>query len=212
MSDSAGITLPEWQQTPAQGYLTAAEIAQVDRVMDRLLPEDTARQMPGAVRAGVSNYLTLLLAKSEATTYREIVDWRKLYRESLAALEQWSQSTHGAALTALDDAKIDGLIRGLEQGNLVGFAPAAPQQQTLFKTFLRHMQQGCFGDPRWGGNKGKIMWRALGCLQAPETSEQIQNDPLHPLNREENCSATSTFVFRLQIKNQSSVHHRQFLR
>lgn len=176
-------TMPEWQQTPAAGYLTAIEIAQVDRIMDRMLPEDLARQIPGAVRAGVSNFISLLLAKSEETTYREIGAWRKLYRESLVALEQWSQDTHGSGLVALDDGKIDGLIRGLEQGNLAGFPPAAPQQQVLFKTFLRHMQQGCFGDPRWGGNKGKIMWRALGYLQAPETPAQIQNDrlPLLPL-------------------------------
>jgi hypothetical protein len=178
MSEHDTMTVPEWQQTPAQGYLTAVEIAQIDRIMDRMLPEDLARQIPGAVGAGVSNFISLLLAKSEVTTYREIVDWRKLYRDSLVALEQWSQTTHGTALVALDDAKIDGLIRGLEQGNLAGFTSAAPQQQTLFKTFLRHMQQGCFGDPRWGGNKGKIMWRALGYLQAPETPGQIRNDSL----------------------------------
>ena len=176
------MTVPEWQQTPAQGYLTTAEIAQIDRIMNRLLPEDLPRQIPGAVRAGVSNFISLLLARSEATTYHEIVDWQKLYRDSLVALEQWSQTTHGAALVSLDDAKVDGLIRGLEQGNLGGFTAATPQQ-TLFKTLLRHMQQGCFGDPRWGGNKDKIMWRALGYLQAPETPEQLQYDrlPILPL-------------------------------
>ena len=125
MSEHDTMTVPEWQQTPAEGYLTAAEIAQIDRIMDRMLPEDPARQIPGAVRVGVSNFISLLLAKSEVTTFREIIDWRKLYRDSLAALEQWSRTTQSTALVALDDTKIDGLIRGLEQGNLAGFAPAA---------------------------------------------------------------------------------------
>ena len=178
MSEHDTITLPEWQRTPEKGFLTSAETAQIDRLMSRVLPEDRERQIPGAVTCGVSNYISLLLAKSEVTTFREIADWRKLYRDSLVALEQWSQATHNAALVDLNDAQIDALIRGLEQGNLTGFTSEASRQQTLFKTFLRHMQQGCFGDPRWGGNKDKIMWRALGYLQSPETSAQIQNDHL----------------------------------
>lgn len=183
MSNSKTITVPEWQQQPEKGYLTPTEIAQIDRIMDRLLPEDPVRQMPGAVRAGASNFISLLLAKSETTTFREIADWRNLYRDSLASLEQWSQTAHGVALVSLGNAQIDTLISSLEQGNLADVNWTASQQQTLFRTFLRHMQQGCFGDPRWGGNAGKIMWRALGCLQTPETSEQIRNDqlPLIPL-------------------------------
>lgn len=178
MSASDTFTVPEWQQIPTQGYLTPAEIAQIDRIMDRMLPDDPARHIPGAMRCGVSNFISLLLTKSEVTTFREIPDWRKLYRDSLVVLEQWSQARHGTALVDLDDAKVDALIRGLEQGNLAGFPPSASQQQTLFKTFLRHMQQGCFGDPRWGGNKDKMMWRALGYLQSAETPAQIQSDHL----------------------------------
>lgn len=175
------VTLPEWQQAPVEGFLTETEVLQLNRIMDRLLPEDRARQIPGAVSVGASNYVSNLLAKSETTTYREIADWRILYRESLAALNQRSQATHGVALSDLADDKVDAMISGLEQGNLAGFGWPAAKQQTLFKTYLRHMQQGCFGDPRWGGNQGKRMWRALGYLQTPETPEQIEDDQLPEL-------------------------------
>lgn len=41
-------------------------------------------------------------------------------------------------------------------------------QIVFFRTLLRHCLQGCFADPRWGGNKDKIIWRAMGYLQPPE--------------------------------------------
>jgi gluconate 2-dehydrogenase gamma chain len=171
------IDIPEWQQTPAQGFFNETQLAQLNRLMDRLLPEDPARQMPGAVRAGAAEFISLLLNKTGATYY-EIPDWRAQYPKWLDALEQWSQGVHGTSLADLDDAKVDTLISALEQGTLTGSSLAAPQQPAVFKTIWRHMLQGCFGDPRWGGNKGKIMWRAIGYLQTPETAGQIENDRL----------------------------------
>ncbi len=167
------VPIPEWQQHPADGFLNTEEVTQLDRIMDRLLPEDPIRQIPGALRAGASQYVSLLLAKTVAT-YVEIPDWQKLYRSSLQLLNNWSIATYSTPLALLDEMKIDDLIRGLEAGNLINVALSPSQQQILFKTFLRHMQQGCFGDPRWGGNKDKIMWRAMGYLQQPETAIQIQ--------------------------------------
>jgi gluconate 2-dehydrogenase gamma chain len=38
----------------------------------------------------------------------------------------------------------------------------------LFTTLRRHCIQGCFADPRWGGNKNKVMWRGIGYLQPAE--------------------------------------------
>jgi len=175
--------VPEWQQRPAQGFLASAQILQLNRIMDRLLPADPQRQMPGAVEAGAAEFVSLLLAKSPQTTFHEIADWQVLYPKALAALDQWSQATHSTALASLGSEDADEMIRGLEEGNLAGLAESPATQKLWFKTFLRHMQQGCFGDPRWGGNKGKLMWRALGYLQAPETSTQIKNDqrPTIPL-------------------------------
>ena len=44
--------VPAWLQRPAKGYLTPAEIAQVDAIFARILPADHPRQIPGAVDAG----------------------------------------------------------------------------------------------------------------------------------------------------------------
>jgi len=171
------VTVPPWQQTPAKGFLSVAQLAQLSRVMDRLLPEDTDRQVPGAKQAGAAQYISLLLSK-DAATYYEIPDWQRLYPQWLEALEVWSQSTYGGTLSTLDDTKIDGVISALEQGTLTNTTLSAADQKTCFKTMWRHMLQGCFGDPRWGGNKDKVMWRAIGYLQTPETAQQLKNDKL----------------------------------
>lgn len=169
--------VPEWQRHPGNGRLSAAELEQLRRIMDRLLPGDKSQSMPGAVDAGAAEFVSLLLAKSPETTFHEITEWRVLYPAALAALDQWSQTTQGTPLANLEDTKVEDILKGLENGTLAGLATPETTQKLWFKTFLRHMLQGCFGDPRWGGNKDKIMWRALGYLQTPETSEQITNDP-----------------------------------
>ncbi len=172
--------LPAWQQTPATGYLTPVETAQLDRLFDRLFPEDPARHWPGAVKAGAARFVSLLLAR-DVDTYWEIPKWRTNYRAWLAALDAWATQTHGQPLANLAPDRLDALMGGLETGTTPGLALDLAGQQLLFKTLLRHCYQGCFGDPRWGGNQNKIVWRALGYLQQPETTDQIAQDPLPAL-------------------------------
>jgi gluconate 2-dehydrogenase gamma chain len=200
MNNQTFPSAPEWLKPPPQDFLNEEEIARLDAIFNRILPADPKRHIPGATQAGASLFLNRLLAMPPEIYY-EIEGWRLLYPLALKALEQFCRQSHGQKMAEIDDAKMDALIAGLEQGQIAELSIAAAlaeldetqlgrikelifrgrltalslknnqielNQQILFKTLLRHCLQGCFADPRWGGNKDKIMWRAFGYLQPAE--------------------------------------------
>ncbi|MGH3933379.1 MAG: gluconate 2-dehydrogenase subunit 3 family protein [Pseudonocardiaceae bacterium] len=153
---------------PHSGFLSAVEQRQLDAVFAQIVPRDPARRIPGATDAGAARFVSLLLAM-DAAVYDEIPAWRLLYRAALAALDAHSRQIHGTSLEQLADPEMIMLLKRLEQGQLTPLElPAGTTQPTVFKTFWRHCLQGCFADPRWGGNQDRIMWRWLGYLQQPE--------------------------------------------
>ena len=146
-------------------FLTESEMKQLDAIFARILPADHTRQIPGAIEAKASRFVSQLLAM-EPSVYFEIPIWRTLYRDSLAALDAYCKTNFNTGLVETASTRIDELLSKLETGNATGLDSL--DQKILFMTFRRHCIQGCFADPRWGGNDGKIMWRALGYMQAPE--------------------------------------------
>ena len=191
---------PAWLSQPAKGALTQEETARLDAIFARILPSDPARHIPGAVKVGASAYVSQLLAMP-FETYFEIEGWFLFYPLGLSALERFCTGQHQQKLTEIDDAKMNALIAGLEQGQIAGLSIAEEMskidpklvermkelvaenrlttltlkndrleinQPMLFKTLWRHCLQGCLADPRWGGNKDKLMWRAIGYLQPAE--------------------------------------------
>ncbi len=153
---------------PVSGFLTEAEEKQLEAIFAQILPRDPGRRIPGATDARAARFVSRLLAM-DAAVYDEIPAWRPLYQAALAALDGYSRQAHAKALAELTDAEMTALLQQLEQGKLDPLTlPPGLTQQTLFKTFWRHCIQGCFADPRWGGNENRIMWRWLGVLQEPE--------------------------------------------
>lgn len=147
-------------------FLTADEEAQLEALFAGIFPRDPARRIPGAVDAGAAEFVSRLLAMDPGV-YDEIPAWRPLYRSGLVALEAHAQATHGHGLAELTAEETTALLGALETGQLAGLPPEVPQA-LLFKTLLRHCLQGAFADPRWGGNRDRVMWRWLGCHGAPE--------------------------------------------
>ena len=93
--------------------------------------------------------------------------WQESYPVWLEKLDQAAMTLFGAALEALPEENVTALLRQLEQRQIASFGTGA-EQQTAFDTIWRHCLQGCWSDPRWGGNRDRIMWRWLGYLQEAE--------------------------------------------
>lgn len=158
--------IPTWLRRPAASILDDAQLAALDRLFDGILPADHTRQIPGAREARASRFVNQLLAM-DPSVYEEIPAWRALYLKALGELEKYCNKKYAKTLADIEDASLVELLTQLEAAALEGLATDL-DQKVVFTTLRRHCIQGCFADPRWGGNDNKIMWRALGYLQPAE--------------------------------------------
>ena len=156
-----------WLMTPEKSALSDEQENQLDAIFNGILPGDHARGVPRASDVGAARFVGLLLAR-DTSVYYEIGDWQRLYPAWLSSLDAYAVAKYGRSLTAAAASEIDEIIAGLEANSLINMQPPI-DQKLAFKTFLRHCIQGCFADPRWGGNRDRIMWRWIGYLQQPET-------------------------------------------
>jgi gluconate 2-dehydrogenase gamma chain len=160
------VTFPTWLSVPERSWLDETDLRRLDVLFARILPEDAARGIPGAVRVRASRFVGLLLARGE-DVYREIPAWRRLYAAVLSDLEAHVRTRWQAPLEAQPAEHVDELLRELEAGTFSGLR-AGLDPKVVFTTLRRHCIQGCFSDPRWGGNDGSSMWRAVGYINPPE--------------------------------------------
>jgi hypothetical protein len=166
VANPTGSTGGAWLQQRERGALTEQQSRQLDALFGQILPADPSRGTPGAVDAGASRFLSALLA-ADASVYEEVPDWQARYPVWLSALDLHVRSSQGRPLAELAPEAIVALLAGLEAGTVQGLDPAV-DQKLAFRTLYRHCIQGCFSDPRWGGNRDRIMWRWIGYPHAPE--------------------------------------------
>ncbi len=160
--------LPSWLLESDAEALSAEQLAQLEALFAAIFPGDPERGIPSANSVGAAQFVSRLLARG-AEVYFEISDWKTLYPAALAALEAVSQQRFQTPLKSLSPTQAAELIQGLEKNTLTGWPPSI-EQPKVFKTLLRHCLQGCLADPRWGGNRDRSMWKAIGYLQPAEAT------------------------------------------
>jgi gluconate 2-dehydrogenase alpha chain len=148
--------------------LDKAEAQIAAAVFNRLFPADDA---PGAVEMGVLDYLDRVLGGYEASR----LEW---YQIGLRALDACAVREYGCGFSACHPNQQDDLLRQLEKGELKGFI--TPPQPAFFEMLCRHLREGLFSDPIYGGNRNKAGWKFLGHpgLHFSYTAEeQLADDP-----------------------------------
>ncbi len=120
-------------------------------IFERLFPADD--RSLGAEEIGVALYVEQALAGAD----RDSLD---LYRFGLSTLERAAKSAYATAFAQCSAAQQDSLLAQLERGELMGLA--ASTQQSFFALLCRHMQEGLFADPAYGGNRQMHGWKFLG--------------------------------------------------
>lgn len=148
---------------PSGPYLTPDEKKQVSALFEAILPGSGTN--PGATDAGAADYLDLLLAMDDSEYY-EIPKWKLLYRDGLEMLSKQSFSKYGRPLDELKRDEITNLLTALSKGALPGF-PNPDWQKTFFSILRGHCIEGCFSDPRWGGNQKGVIWAWYGYPNGP---------------------------------------------
>ena len=137
--------------------LTEAEAKTLAAVCDRIVPPD---QDPGAAQAGAVSFIDRQLATRQK-------DRRLVYRRCLAALDATASRRHGHPFAALPADVQTALLRDVEKGRVeaadwVGVAPPV-----FFGILVDHTMMGFYGDPRHGGNRGRVSWKMLGVPDPP---------------------------------------------
>ena len=112
--------------------------ATLHAALDRLLP--AGEDGPGAVELGGGAYIERALNAEHAGSLQD-------YERGLDALDAQALASHGDRFAALGPQARDEVL-----GNAGGFLE-------LLRT---HAIEGCFGDPRWGGNTDGAGWALLG--------------------------------------------------
>jgi gluconate 2-dehydrogenase gamma chain len=129
------------------------DAATIAALSERLMPGTPDK--PGAIEAGVLNYIDLALAGAYA-------DQQDFYRRGLAALEAYCRTAHGKPFTQLAAVQQDDVMAALEQGRPGNFT--WPTAQAFFTTLRTHTMEGMFADPVYGGNKD---FSGCGSLASP---------------------------------------------
>ena len=145
-------------------FFTPEQRAQCEALFEAILPGSETN--PGARDAEAVEYIDSLLTMTRET-YFDIPNLQKLYPAGLAAIDAAAMSAYGAGVTGIATEQVATLLGQMKAGTLPGSMPAA--DQTKFFTNVRaQCLEGCFGDPRWGGNKNGVMWRWYGWIVPAE--------------------------------------------
>ena len=118
---------------------------------ERLMPG--APDKPGALNAGVLNYIDLALSGA----YEDLQDF---YRRGLAQLDAHCRKNYQSSFVHLQPAQMDEVITALEHGKASEFD--WPTAQEFFNIVRVHTIEGMFADPIYGGNKDFAGWRLVG--------------------------------------------------
>jgi len=141
-------------------FFTPDQRAQCEALFEAILPGSETN--PGARDADAVEYIDSLLTMGHET-YFDIPNLQKLYPAGLAAIDAASNAAFGAGVTQITTEQAAALLAQMKAGTLPGAMPAG--DQTKFFTNVRaQCLEGCFGDPRWGGNKNGVMWRWYGWI------------------------------------------------
>jgi gluconate 2-dehydrogenase gamma chain len=158
---------------PIYLFFNAEEVLFIEAACERLIPADEAG--PGAIGAGVPNYLDKQLAGAwgagerlyrngpwlEGTAsqgYQLPFTPAELFHTSLRAIHR-DLGARGTPFNAMSGEDQDAYLKSLESGkhDLDG-VPAA----VFFDTLLKMSIEGFFCDPVYGGNRDMAAWRMIG--------------------------------------------------
>lgn len=156
-------------------FFTSIEAAVIVALVDTLIPKDDVgpggievgvptfidREMAGAFGRGARMYMQgPFAAGTPQQGYQLPLTPAELYRVGIADLNAWIAKTHGGkTFDQLGTADRVAALKLVEEGK-AEFAQVPPH--TFFNMLLQTTMQGYFGDPLYGGNQNKAVWKMIG--------------------------------------------------
>jgi gluconate 2-dehydrogenase gamma chain len=158
----------------AYTFFTEPEVAVIEAAVERLIPTD--KLGPGAKSAGVAYFIDQQMVGAFGTAakmyrggpwvqgtpnqgYQLRQTPAELYRQSLAALDAYCNTTFKSGFASLTASQQDDVLHGLDGGTIkFDLVPA----KAWFDMLLQNTIEGYFSDPLYGGNRDKVGWKLVG--------------------------------------------------
>jgi len=127
--------------------LTAGEAETLSTLCAQIIPED---QDPGALSAGVVNYIDFQLAS-------HLKRMKSIYRRGLAELNDRSVERYGNTFSHLSEQQQIAFLAAIDREKDWN----GSSLKNFFRVVVDHTMQGFYGDPRHGGNRNRTSWTML---------------------------------------------------
>lgn len=145
---------------PGCQFFNVAQARTLEAICDQIIPPD---DYPGAKDVGVLYYIDNALS-----------NWlpqnRWDYVAGLEAVDESSKQMFGQRFADLEWDEQTKVLQAMERGEAPGMiwtklrigAGGAKSSQGFLNTVISHTMQGYYGDPKYGGNRGKKSWEMIG--------------------------------------------------
>jgi gluconate 2-dehydrogenase gamma chain len=160
-------------ERPLYVFFNAAEADFVEAAVERLIPSDESG--PGALQAGVNNYLDKQLggawgagerlyrsgpwqAGTPTQGYQLPFTPAELFHTAIRAINA-SFEKQGTSFKKLPADQQDAYLKSLETGN--DDLDGVPAKE-FFSMLLKMTVEGYFSDPVYGGNRDMVAWKMIG--------------------------------------------------
>jgi gluconate 2-dehydrogenase gamma chain len=128
--------------------LKEPEFKVVQAIAGRIVP---ATDTPGAIEAGSADYIDIALANPYKPQLSR-------YQRAIAELEKYCGATFGKSFAALAEHQQDEVLEQLDAGKIQD----VNNGKQFFALVRRHVMEGFFCEPHYGGNKDMIGWKLVG--------------------------------------------------
>jgi gluconate 2-dehydrogenase gamma chain len=177
--------------SPALGYLSFGpdEAGFVELMVNVMCPADALT--PGGVDCGLAVYIDRQMAGGFGKGARLYMrgPWREgkpelgyqlpltpeqFFKAGLAAADAACRKRNGKAFSELDVSGADRFLHEIADGKVTG---DRVQLASWFNELVYPLfEQACFADPIYGGNVGKVFWKAIGYPGLPAVHAQDMID------------------------------------
>jgi gluconate 2-dehydrogenase gamma chain len=155
-------------------FFNAIEAKFIEAAIDTVIPHDAVG--PGALECGVAEFIDNQLTGAYGQGARMYLDGpfvegtptqgyqlaltpAELYRIAIADVNAYCARTFKKRFDQLGAEDRKTVLEGVEGRKIaLDNAPGA----TFFGVFLNNVMEGYFGDPMYGGNKNKAVWKMIG--------------------------------------------------
>ncbi len=149
----AGLSLGRLRARPADPIIkTLTSPFAPDR--RRALAAATERVLPGAVEAGVPDYIDYWMRREPFASHVE-----PLFRIGAVHLDRLARAAHDKPFAACRPQQQDAILRRFQQGAV---RAKRFHSNTFFEHLVRFTIEGFLADPSYGGNRDRVGWKFIG--------------------------------------------------